>query len=162
MFQKILVPVDLADPDFVKPALDKAVEMAKASGGAVRLINVIPMTPVMLAEYVPPDFDVQQRGSAEEALGIVANESGLSPDKVSTVVRQGGIYHEVLEEAKSFAADIIVERRGTTKEETMGATLSEASRPRALTMPFSSSSRLWKSKKNEARFGTTGPLKVPP
>ena len=108
MFQRILVPVDLADPDFVKPALDTAVELAKASGGDIRLINVIPMTPVMLAEYVPPDFDVQQRGSAEEALAIVASESGLPAGKVSTVVRQGGIYHEVLEEAKAFGCDIIV------------------------------------------------------
>ena len=108
MFQKILVPVDLADPEFVKPALATAVSMAQASQGSIRLINVIPMTPVMLAEYVPPDFDVQQRGSAEEALAIVAAESGLAPDKVSTVVRQGGIYHEVLEEAKAFGADLIV------------------------------------------------------
>ena len=108
MFQKILVPVDLADPEFVKPALDTAVELARASGGAVRLINVIPMTPVMLAEYVPPDFDVQQRGSAEEALAIIAKESTLDPAKVSTVVRQGGIYHEVLEEAKVFGCDVIV------------------------------------------------------
>ena len=108
MFQKILVPVDLADPDFVKPALDTAVELARASGGAVRLVNVIPMTPVMLAEYVPPDFDVQQRGSAEESLEGVAHESGYDPGKVSTVVRQGGIYHEVLEEAKTFGADLIV------------------------------------------------------
>jgi len=107
-FQRILVPVDLADPDFVKPALDTAVELARASGGAVRLINVIPMTPVMLAEYVPPDFDVQQRGSAEEALGTIAKESGLDAAKVSTVVRQGGIYHEVLEEAKVFGCDVIV------------------------------------------------------
>ena len=108
MFQKILVPVDLADPDFVKPALDTAVELARASGGAVRLINVIPMTPVMLAEYVPPDFDVQQRGSAEEALATIAKESTLDQAKVSTVVRQGGIYHEVLEEAKVFGCDVIV------------------------------------------------------
>ena len=108
MFQKILVPVDLADPEFAKPALTTAVELAKASGGAVRLVNVIPMTPVMLAEYVPPDFDVQQRGSAEEALAIVAQESGLDAGKVSSVVRQGGIYHEVLEEAKTFGCDIIV------------------------------------------------------
>jgi nucleotide-binding universal stress UspA family protein len=107
MFQKILVPVDLADPDFVKPALDTAVELAKASGGTVRLINVIPMTPVMLAEYVPPDFDVQQRGSAEEALALVCKDSGLG-EKCSSVVRQGGIYHEVLEEAKTFGCDIIV------------------------------------------------------
>ena len=108
MFQKILVPVDLADPEFVKPALSTAIELANASGGTIRLVNVIPMTPVMLAEYVPPDFDVQQRGSAEEALAIVARESGLDPAKVSHVVRQGGIYHEVLEEAKAFGCDVIV------------------------------------------------------
>ena len=108
MYQKILVPVDLADPDFVKPALDAAVTMARASGGAVRFVNVIPMTPVMLAEYVPPDFDVQQKSSAEEALATVARESGLPADKVSTIVRQGGIYHEVLEEAKAFGCDLIV------------------------------------------------------
>jgi nucleotide-binding universal stress UspA family protein len=108
MFQKILVPVDLADPDFVKPALDRAVELAKASGGSVRLVNVIPMTPVMLAEYVPPDFDVQQRGSAEESLAAVCKGSGLEPGKCTSVVRQGGIYHEVLEEAKTFGCDIIV------------------------------------------------------
>src|SRR5215468_9262751 len=102
MFKHILVPVDIADAELAKPAIGNAIELARASGGAVRLINVIPMTPVMLAEYVPPDFDVQQRGSAEEALATIAQESGLDPAKVSTVVRQGGIYHEVLEEAKVF------------------------------------------------------------
>ena len=54
MYQKILVPIDLADLDFAKPALATAVSLAQSTGGAVRLINVIPMTPVMLAEYVPP------------------------------------------------------------------------------------------------------------
>jgi nucleotide-binding universal stress UspA family protein len=74
----------------------------------VRLVNVLAMTPVMLAEYVPPDFDVQQRQSAEEALGIIARECGLDAGHVSATVRQGGIYHEVLEEAKAFGADLIV------------------------------------------------------
>jgi universal stress protein G len=108
MYKKILVPVDLADPELAKPAIATAVSMARTSGGTVRLINVLPMTPVMLAEYVPPDFDVQQRKSSEEALSIIAGESGLDPAHVSYAVRQGGIYHEVLEEAKGFDADLIV------------------------------------------------------
>jgi nucleotide-binding universal stress UspA family protein len=108
MFKKILVPIDLADPEFAKPALETAATLAKASGGQVRLINVIALTPVMLAEYVPPDFDVQQKGSAEEALTIVARESGLPPNQISTIVRQGGVYHEVLEESQTFGADLIV------------------------------------------------------
>ena len=66
------------------------------------------MTPVMLAEYVPPDFDVQQRKSAEEAMGIIARECGLDGAHISGTVRQGGIYHEVLEEAKAINVDLIV------------------------------------------------------
>jgi nucleotide-binding universal stress UspA family protein len=108
MYNKILVPVDLADTDLAKPAISTAVEMARSSNGSVRLVNVLAMTPVMLAEYVPPDFDVQQRKSAEEALTIIARECGLDGGRVSSTVRQGGIYHEVLEEAKSFNADLIV------------------------------------------------------
>jgi nucleotide-binding universal stress UspA family protein len=108
MYKQILVPVDLTDPELAKPAIETAVTLAKSSGGSVRLVNVLPMTPVMLAEYVPPDFDVQQRKSSEEALAIVARECGLDPARVSSTVRQGGIYHEVLEEAKSINADLIV------------------------------------------------------
>jgi nucleotide-binding universal stress UspA family protein len=108
MYKQILVPVDLSDTELAKPAIETAVTLAKSSGGSVRLVNVLPMTPVMLAEYVPPDFDVQQRKSSEEALAIVARESGLNPARVSSTVRQGGIYHEVLEEAKAIDADLIV------------------------------------------------------
>lgn len=107
MYKCILVPVDIADPVLAKPAISTAVLMAQGSG-TVRLLNVLPMTPVMLAEYVPPDFDVQQRNSSEDALRIVAAETGLSADRVSYVVRQGGIYHEILEEAKAIHADLIV------------------------------------------------------
>ena len=39
--------------------------LAGASAATIRLVNVLPLTPVMLAEYVPPDFEVQQRKDAE-------------------------------------------------------------------------------------------------
>jgi nucleotide-binding universal stress UspA family protein len=66
------------------------------------------MTPVMLAEYVPADFDAQQRLASEEALVIVARESGIEAARISSMVRQGGIYHEILEEAIAIRADLIV------------------------------------------------------
>lgn len=106
MYKHILVPVDLADTELAKPAIEAACALARASGGSVRLVNVLPMTPVMLAEYVPPDFDEQQRKSAEETLGKIAGECGAA--QVTHAVRQGGIYHEVLEEAKAIEADLIV------------------------------------------------------
>ncbi len=108
MYKQILVPVDLADTDLAKPAIETAVAMARGSGGTVRLVNVQPMTPVMLAEYVPPDFETQQRKLSQDALDIIARECGLDSAHVSFTVRQGGIYHEVLEEAKAIEADLIV------------------------------------------------------
>jgi nucleotide-binding universal stress UspA family protein len=108
MYKKILVPIDLADPDLAKPAVATALMMAGASEGTIRFVNVLPLTPVMLAEYVPADFEAQQRKSAEEALAIVTTETGLNPARVSSVVRQGGIYQEILEEANAMKADLIV------------------------------------------------------
>ena len=108
MYKRILVPIDLADVKLAKPAIATALMMARESGGSVRLVNVLPMTPVMLAEYVPPDFETQQRASAEEAIAIVAKEAGLGAERVSTVVRQGTIDREILDEAKTMNADLIV------------------------------------------------------
>src|ERR1051325_1498196 len=108
MFNSILVPIDLADTDLAKPAIATAATLSQTWNGKVRLLNILPMTPVMLAEYVPADFDTQQRQTSEEALAIVARESGIEPARVSYVVRQGGIYHEILEEAATIRADLIV------------------------------------------------------
>jgi nucleotide-binding universal stress UspA family protein len=108
MYKQILVPIDLSDPELAKPAIANAVVMARQTDGTIRLVNVLPLTPVMLAEYVPPDFEVQQRKAAEDAIAIIAKESGLEPSRVSTTVRQGGIYQEILEEANNIHADLIV------------------------------------------------------
>jgi nucleotide-binding universal stress UspA family protein len=108
MYKCILVPIDLADTDLAKTAIKTAVLMAGQTNGTVRLINVLPLTPVMLAEYVPPDFEAQQRKSAEDALDIICKESGFDPSRISGTVRQGGIYQEILEEAKAINADLIV------------------------------------------------------
>jgi len=108
MYKKILVPIDLADQELAKPAVATAMMMAEQSHGTIRFINVLPLTPVMLAEYVPPDFEAQQRKAAEDALAIVVKETGLPAERASSTVRQGGIYQEILEEAAGIAADLIV------------------------------------------------------
>ena len=108
MYKKILIPIDLTEGTDAKPAIAAAIMMATQSNGSMRLVNVLPLTPVMLAEYVPPDFEVQQRKAAEDALAIVVKETGLPPSRVSWTVRQGGVYQEILEEANSIHPDLIV------------------------------------------------------
>jgi len=109
MFKSVLVPIDLADTDHLaKPAITAAATLANTWRGTVRLLYVLPTTPPMLAEYVPADFDARQRQASEEALAVVARESGIEPSRISTAVRHGGIYHEILEEAAAMGADLIV------------------------------------------------------
>src|SRR5215470_9615293 len=105
MFRTILVPVDLTNTDLAKTAIETAVALARASAGTVRLLNVLPVTPVALANHLPPDFDAQQRQSSMEALTIIAQESGLNATQLTVGVRQGTVYHEVLEEAKATNTD---------------------------------------------------------
>lgn len=109
MFKSILVPIDLTNTDLAKPAVTTAVLLSQTSNGTIRLLNVLHMTPVMLTEYVPADFDMLQRQSSQEALAIVAREVGIEPSRISSVVRQGNsVYHEILEESQAVDADLIV------------------------------------------------------
>jgi nucleotide-binding universal stress UspA family protein len=108
MYSKVLLPIDLQDTTLAKSAIETALRVIGSSGGAVRFINVLPMTPVMLAEFVPPDFDLQQQKSSEDALATIARETGIDPARTSSVVRQGGVYQEVLAEAETWDADLII------------------------------------------------------
>jgi len=108
MFKSILVPIDLDEPDLAKPAIATAANLSKTFDGTVRLINVLPVTPVMLAEYVPADFDTQQRETSEHSLAAITRNCGIEQSRISSVIRQGGIYHEILEEAAACKADLIV------------------------------------------------------
>ncbi len=108
MFKSILVPIDLADIEIARAALDQAVELATASGGNLRLITVRSLLPVTYMEYVPADFDSTSRAEAETELKALAGGLALPRDRVSVTVRIGSIYGEVLDEAKQCHADLIV------------------------------------------------------
>jgi len=108
MFKTILVPIDLSDIDVAGPAIDAAVRMAEWSGAALRLVNVQQLLPSSYMDYVPPDFDAQQREWAESELKKVRARIDLPPERVSAVVRLGGVYPEILAEADDWGADLIV------------------------------------------------------
>jgi nucleotide-binding universal stress UspA family protein len=108
MFKRILTPIDLAEIELAQPAVDQAVELAEASGGLVRLVNVQPLLPATFMDYVPADFDSAQEERAAKALEEITAGVKLAKDRVSSVVRVGGAYHEILAEARAWAADLIV------------------------------------------------------
>ncbi|APF37983.1 universal stress protein [Chelatococcus daeguensis] len=108
MFKSILVPVDLAEVEVSRAAIDKAVAFANASGGQVRLIYVRSILPVTFMEFVPPDFDAEQQSDSEAKLKEIADTVPLPKERVSTAVHMGAVYNEVLEEAAKMKADLII------------------------------------------------------
>ena len=108
MFRTILVPIDIDDVETSRPALDRAVALAEASSGTLRVIYVRSLVPVSFMEFVPPNFDTAQQQEAETRLAAVVQSIRLPKERVSSVVTMGGIYHDVLQEAEKIGADLIV------------------------------------------------------
>jgi nucleotide-binding universal stress UspA family protein len=108
MYKTILVPVDLAEIETSRPAIDAALALADAQGGTVRLIYVRSLLPVTYMEFVPPTFDTEQQDEAEKKLAKLAASIKLPAERVSAVVRLGSVYNEVLDEAEKTGADLVV------------------------------------------------------
>ena len=108
MYKRIILAVDLADTSSAPKGLEQALELTKLSGGALRLVNVQPVVPATFMEYVPADFDMEQAKRAQEALDAIVASIDLPAERKSAATRAGGIYHELLEEAADWNADLIV------------------------------------------------------
>ena len=107
MYKRIVLAVDLAESDHSEGAA-QAVELAKAGGGELRLVNVQPVIPATFMEYVPADFDEEQEKRAKVALDAILAGVDLPAERKSAAARAGGIYHELLQEASEWGAELIV------------------------------------------------------
>jgi nucleotide-binding universal stress UspA family protein len=108
MYKRIVLAVDLAEPTPAPKGLAQAIELAKTGAGELRLVNVQPVIPATFMEYVPVDFDVEQENRAKEALDVILGGIDLPAERKSAATRAGGIYHELLQEASEWDADLIV------------------------------------------------------
>jgi nucleotide-binding universal stress UspA family protein len=108
MYKRIILAVDLTETSAAPKGLEKALELAKFGGGALRLVNVQPVVPATFMEYVPADFDMEQAQRAQEALDAIIASIDLPAERKSATARAGGIYHELLQEAADWDADLVV------------------------------------------------------
>ena len=84
-------------------------ELAKAGGGELRLVNVQPVMPATFMEYVPVDFDVEQAKRAQRSARRNSRQRSICRRSAKAPRRAaGGIYHELLQEASEWDADLIV------------------------------------------------------
>ncbi|MDJ0932124.1 universal stress protein [Breoghania sp.] len=108
MYDAILVPVDPAESDFADRALEKIVKFVKQYGAVLRLVSVISPIQGFVTEALDADYDARIAADAREELERISAKTGLSEEQVSVSVCSGAIYHEVLEEAAVYNADLII------------------------------------------------------
>ncbi len=109
MFRKILLPIDIAEPEVAKEATEAAVGVAKAFDSQIRLIHVA--SPIIVAspmavipQSVYDELGVYEKSELERMAASIDRPKGT----LTTVVRIGGVYPELLAEAEEWQADLIV------------------------------------------------------
>ncbi len=107
--KRILVPLDGSESAEVAAAL--AADLARNSGGGIRLLQVYPVPEhrVSSAGRVVAYADQEmERLNAEGRDYLESVEAQLAPVSTETVVRFGKPEQEILVEAEAFDADMIV------------------------------------------------------
>jgi nucleotide-binding universal stress UspA family protein len=109
MFGRILLPIDIAEAEVAKEAIETAVAVAKAFNSDIRLIHVT--SPIVIASpmaVIPqPVYDqlgVYEKSELERMAAAIDRPKGT----VATVVRIGGVYPELLAEIAQWQADLVV------------------------------------------------------
>lgn len=109
MFTSIVVPVDLSEIEISKLALERASTLASVSNASLHLVYVRSILPITFMEYVPPSFDEEQQADCEKRMkDLVVSLTMADKSKVTTAVRMGSVYNEVLAEAGERKADLII------------------------------------------------------
>ncbi|MCC0042364.1 MAG: universal stress protein [Rhodobiaceae bacterium] len=105
MFDRILVPIDLADAERGKASIG----IARAVGGKnadIHLVSVIEDAPRFVAAQVPREITDRIRAEAETAIKDIAAAAGIKASNAR--VRTGSAASGILETADELQADLII------------------------------------------------------
>ncbi|SFD56427.1 universal stress protein [Roseivivax sediminis] len=109
MFRNILVTIDLNDPVSWEKALPQAAELAKASGGGLHLLAVVPDMGMPLVEgFFPAHYEEHALTMAKAKLDELAREALPADTPHEQHVALGQITARILETAAATGADLIV------------------------------------------------------
>lgn len=107
MFEKILLPIDMAHMERASAALTQAKELAQAKGCQMILMNVVVEVPPYMALELPLDINDKAQVAAKARLQELAKEHDL-PENTRCEVLLGSPSNEILRMADQEPCDLIV------------------------------------------------------
>lgn len=111
MYDRILIPVDLADPDSLDKALPVARSLATAEDAQVHILTVVPTTGMaIVGSYLPDDYAEKAVDAAREALAAMlkGKEGACAPATIHGHVVKGSVYQEIIHTADHLHCDTII------------------------------------------------------
>lgn len=109
MFTRILLPVDISDPDDAARSTAVAVGLAQHHGAALEVIYVLPsMGMSIVGAAFNEGFERDAMAEAERQLGQWVADTVPAAIPARHHVAHGSIYDEVLRAASTLACDLIV------------------------------------------------------
>ncbi len=109
MFKKILLPVDLGDPDSSKNALSVAVGLSQGAGARLQVLTVVPgFSMSIVSQYFPENFEEKSLAGAAQQLNDYIGANIPSDIATQAIVANGTIYKEILRVAAESDCDLIV------------------------------------------------------
>ena len=126
MYQNILLPLDLGEEALTALALEQVKSVIRSEETRVRLMYVVVQIPDFILNRFNPQtnqFDDVMSEELQRRLQALAAQLPLPAENISVVVRQGGIYDEILKEAECIGADLILigSRRPSMKTYLLGS-----------------------------------------
>ena len=111
MYKRILVAIDGSSTSDL--TLGEAIKLAKEQKAALRLVHVVDVAPALEPPYPFADYEKALREEGEKILATratTAREAGIEADSKLIIIEMFGerIYDAIEEEAKDWAADLIV------------------------------------------------------
>ena len=107
MFKKILVPVDVDYPDIAAAVYRKAAALAKMSNAEIKLVAVMPGfgMPIVAAYFTE---ELRQKTAERFIEALEAFKQEHCDAAVSSEVRSGKNWEEIINAADQWGADLIV------------------------------------------------------
>ncbi|MCY0096757.1 universal stress protein [Hoeflea ulvae] len=109
MYKTILVTIDLTHKPSWELALPEAVALAKASGGVLHVLSVVPnVRSPLVAGYLPAGFETHALKDANAQLGKIVEDNVDASVETHAHLAHGVVHEEVLKAIATVKADLVV------------------------------------------------------
>ncbi len=108
MFNQILAAIDLDNGGNTEKILRVAAEIANGNNARLHVLNVIGAAQAAVSQHLPEGYEKMAMRKTERDLASLSASIDLNQGEVTSSVRFGDIYREILVHAEKTSVDLII------------------------------------------------------